>query len=50
MDDLVADLELEHDGAQQRMSDPAVYNDRRKATDAEQRLKELENPYHLAQK
>jgi len=49
MDDLVADLEREHDEAQQRMSDPTVYNDRREAADAGRRLKDLEGPYRLAQ-
>jgi peptide chain release factor 1 len=49
IDDLVADLEQRYDEAQQRMSDPAVYNDRREAADAGRRLKELEGPYRLAQ-
>jgi peptide chain release factor 1 len=49
MDDLVAQLEQQYDEAQQRMADPAVYNDRREAADAGRRLKELEGPYRLAQ-
>jgi peptide chain release factor 1 len=49
IDDLVADLEQRYEEAQQRMSDPAVYNDRREAADAGRRLKELEGPHRLAQ-
>jgi peptide chain release factor 1 len=49
MDDLVGQLEQQYEEAQQRMSDPAVYNDRREAADAGRRLKELEGPYRLAQ-
>jgi peptide chain release factor 1 len=46
---LVAELERSHREAQQRMSDPAVYNDRKQAADAGRRLKELETPYRLAE-
>jgi peptide chain release factor 1 len=49
IDQLVEELERSHDEAQQRMSDPAVYNDRREAAEAGRRLKELEGPYRLAQ-
>jgi peptide chain release factor 1 len=49
MDDLVADLERDYEEAQQRMSDPNVYNDRREAAEAGRRLKELEGPSRLAQ-
>ena len=49
MDDLVSDLERQHEEVQQRMSDPAVYNDHREAADAGRRLKELEGPHRLAQ-
>jgi peptide chain release factor 1 len=49
IDQLVEELERSYDEAQQRMSDPAVYNDRRDAADAGRRLKELESPYRLAQ-
>src|SRR6185437_12503343 len=34
---------------QERMSDPAVYNDHREAEDVGRRLKKLEGPYKLAQ-
>src|SRR5437588_3469458 len=49
LDDLVAELERSYAEAQQRMSDPAVYNDHREAADVGRRLKELEGPYKLAQ-
>ncbi len=48
-EELVAELERSHAEAQERMSDPAVYNDHREAADAGRRLKELEGPYKLAQ-
>jgi peptide chain release factor 1 len=46
---LVEELERSHEEAQERMSDPAVYNDHREAAEAGRRLKELEGPYRLAQ-
>src|SRR5438132_11183107 len=46
---LVGELERSYREAQERMSDPAVYNDRRQAADAGRRLKELEGPQRLAQ-
>ena len=46
---LVEELERSYDEAQQRMSDPAVYNDRREAAEAGRKLKELEGPHRLAQ-
>jgi peptide chain release factor 1 len=46
---LVDELERSHTEAQERMSDPAVYNDHKQAADAGRRLKELEGPYRLAQ-
>jgi peptide chain release factor 1 len=46
---LVDELERTYQEAQERMSDPAVYNDRRQAADAGRRLKELEAPHRLAQ-
>lgn len=46
---LVDELERTYQEAQERMSDPAVYNDRRQAADAGRRLKELEGPHRLAQ-
>ena len=48
-DNLVADLERSYEELQARMSDPAVYNDHREAADVGRRLKELEQPYKLAQ-
>jgi len=48
IDQLVEELERSYEEAQQRMSDPAVYNDRREAADAGRRLKELEAPNRLA--
>jgi peptide chain release factor 1 len=45
---LVDELERSYTEAQERLSDPAVYNDRRAAADAGRRLKELEGPYKLA--
>ena len=48
MDQLVEELERSHAEAQERLSDPAVYNDHREAADAGRRLKELEGPYKLA--
>jgi peptide chain release factor 1 len=49
IDELVADLERSYQETQERMSDPAVYNDHRQAADVGRRLKELEAPYRLAQ-
>src|SRR4051812_1684951 len=48
-DNLVANLERSYEELQARMSDPAVYNDHREAADVGRRLKELEQPYKLAQ-
>ena len=49
IDELVADLERSYQETQERMSNPAVYNDHRQAADVGRRLKELEAPYRLAQ-
>jgi peptide chain release factor 1 len=49
IEQLVEDLERSYADAQERMSDPDVYNDRKQAADAGRRLKELEGPYRLAQ-
>jgi peptide chain release factor 1 len=49
IEDLVTELERSHTEAQERMSDPAVFNDHRTAAEAGRRLKELEGPYKLAQ-
>src|SRR5438105_3662619 len=48
IDQLVAELERSYREAQERMSDPAVYNDHRQAAEAGRRLKELERPQRLA--
>jgi peptide chain release factor 1 len=45
---LVDELDRSHAEAQERMSDPAVYNDHRQAASAGRRLKELETPKRLA--
>ena len=49
IDDLVAELERSYAEAQERMSDPEVFSDRQGAAVAGRRLKELEEPYRLAQ-
>jgi peptide chain release factor 1 len=49
MDQLIDELDRSYHEAQERMSDPAVYNDHREAADAGRRLKELEGPHKLAQ-
>jgi peptide chain release factor 1 len=46
---LVDELERSHAEAEERMADPAVYNDRRHAAEAGRRLKELEGPKRLAE-
>jgi peptide chain release factor 1 len=46
--ELVDELERSYQEAQERMSDPAVYNDHREAAAAGRRLKELEAPHRLA--
>jgi peptide chain release factor 1 len=48
IEELVGELERSYEEAQERMSDPAVYNDHKQAADAGRRLKELETPYRLA--
>ena len=47
--ELVEDVERSYLETQERMSDPAVYNDRREAADVGRRLKELEGAHKLAQ-
>src|SRR5437867_4427755 len=47
--DLVDELERSYTETQERLSDPAVYNDHREAADVGRRLKELEGPHKLAQ-
>src|SRR5919202_6270254 len=49
IDELIAELERSYEEAQERLSDPAVYNDHRQAAEAGRRLKELEEPHRLAQ-
>src|SRR5512132_1039730 len=49
IEQLVDELERSYTEAQERMSDPAVYNDHREAAAAGRRLKELEGPHKLAQ-
>jgi peptide chain release factor 1 len=49
VENLVEELERSYEEAQQRMSDPAVYIDRREGADAGRRLKDLEGPHRLAQ-
>ncbi|MGH2859988.1 MAG: PCRF domain-containing protein, partial [Solirubrobacteraceae bacterium] len=48
LDTLVDEIERSYLETQERMSDPAVYNDRREAADVGRRLKELEGPHRLA--
>jgi peptide chain release factor 1 len=48
IDRLVDELERSYAEVQERMSDPAVYNDHRQAAEAGKRLKELETPKRLA--
>src|SRR5918994_123838 len=50
IDALIDDLERKYRETQERMSDPAVYNDHREAADTGRRLKELEGPYKLARR
>jgi len=47
---LLDELERSYHEAQERMSDPAVYNDHREAAGAGRKLKELEGPYKLGQR
>jgi peptide chain release factor 1 len=49
LDDLVTELDRSYTDAQERMSDPAVYNDHREAAEVGRRLKELEGAWKLAQ-
>jgi peptide chain release factor 1 len=49
MDALVEELDRSYKDTQERMSDPAVYNDHREAAEVGRRLKELEGPHKLAQ-
>ena len=49
IENLVTELERSYREAQERMSDPSVYNDHREAAEVGRRLKELEGPYRLTQ-
>src|SRR5215213_9873577 len=49
LDALVEELERSYTEAQERLSDPAVYNDHREAAEVGRRVKELEGSYKLAQ-
>jgi peptide chain release factor 1 len=49
IDDLVDELDRSYRETQERLSDPAVFNDHREAAEVGRRLKELEGPYKLAQ-
>jgi peptide chain release factor 1 len=46
---LVEDLERSYRETRERLSDPAVYNDHREAAEVGRRLKDLEEPYRLAE-
>jgi len=48
LDTLVDEIERSYAETQERMSDPAVYNDRREAADVGRRLKDLEAQVRLA--
>jgi peptide chain release factor 1 len=50
IEELVDDLERSYREAEERMSDPAVYNDHREAAEVGRRLKELEGPVKLARR
>jgi peptide chain release factor 1 len=47
--ELIEDVERSYRETQERLSDPAVYNDHREAAQVGRRLKELESPHKLAQ-
>jgi peptide chain release factor 1 len=49
MQELVAELERSYGELQERLSDPAIYNDHREAEKIGRRLKELEGAHKLAQ-
>jgi peptide chain release factor 1 len=47
--ELVDEVERSYKETQERLSDPAVYNDHREAADVGRRLKELQGPHKLAE-
>jgi peptide chain release factor 1 len=49
IEQLVEDVDRSYQETQERMSNPAIYNDRREAAEVGRRLKELEGAYKLAQ-
>jgi peptide chain release factor 1 len=49
IEQLVEEIDRSYQEAQERMSDPAIYNDRREAAEVGRRLKDLEGAYKLAQ-
>ena len=49
MEELIDELDRSYRETQERLSDPAVYNDHREAADVGRKLKELEAPHKLAQ-
>src|ERR687891_1944458 len=49
IEQLVDDVDRSYEETQERLSDPAVYNDHREAAEVGRRLKELEGAYKLAQ-
>jgi peptide chain release factor 1 len=50
IEQLLEELERNYRETQERLSDPAVYNDHREAAEVGRRLKELETPYRLAER
>ena len=48
IDNLIEELDRSYRETQERLSDPAVYNDHREAAEVGRRLKELEGPHKLA--
>src|SRR5690349_6346655 len=49
IEQLIDELDRSYREAQERMSDPSVYNDHREAAEVGRRLKELEGPHKLAE-
>src|ERR687895_1676565 len=49
IEQLVQDVDRSYQETQERMSDPAIYNDHREAAEVGRRLKDLEGAYKLAQ-
>src|SRR5215216_4341453 len=50
IEDLVDEVDRSYRETQERLSDPAVYNDHREAAEVGRRLKELEVPHKLAER